>query len=251
MKIEAILHPTLLDSLLGTAGRKLIVVIDVVRAATTICTALKSGARSVISVGSEKHARDLSDKLEDSLLAGERGGRMLEGFDLGNSPGAYRQDLVAGRDIVFSSSNFSRVLQKIDSDSAYVCGFVNISSLVNLICKEKHEEIALVCAANGDFYSREDALCAGLAAEKIRSKVQSARIQGDGLILCVDACRNAIENGTISESKGLESISRELMKKLGLERDMSATLAIDSVPVVPVARKIVIDGRTVYQITMS
>src|SRR5438132_9688378 len=106
------------------------VVIDVLRASTTICHALAAGAREVIPCLEVEEARRVAADNSGSrpMLGGEREGVRIEGFDLGNSPGEYRPDTVGGRTVVFTTTNGTRAMLGCRSARRVLIGsFVNFS----------------------------------------------------------------------------------------------------------------------------
>ena len=89
---------------------KTLVLIDVLRASTTICQALKSGARAIIPVLEPSEAAELRSKIgvDVTILGGEREGIKIDGFDLGNSPSEYTIEKVKGKTVIFTTSNGTR-----------------------------------------------------------------------------------------------------------------------------------------------
>jgi len=143
------------------------VVIDVLRASTTIVHALANGARSVIPVGEVEAARQTRSAglAGELLLGGEREGKRIEGFDLGNSPLAYTKDVVEAKTIVFTTTNGVRaMLCAKRAERVLVGAFVNAGAVVRLLV-ETHKPVHLVCAGTDGRISAEDVLCAGALAD--------------------------------------------------------------------------------------
>jgi 2-phosphosulfolactate phosphatase len=141
------------------------VVIDVLRATTTIVTALAAGAREVLVCRAIEEARQRATRLpgERRILGGERGGLRIRGFDLGNSPSEFTPERVAGKSIVFTTTNGTRALLHCrHAKRVLLAGFVNLSAVAKALEAEK--EIHLVCAGTRGEISREDALLAGALA---------------------------------------------------------------------------------------
>ncbi len=148
---------------------KIAVVIDVLRASTTITSALAAGASAVIAVETIEQARDYAARHPDALTGGERKGRRIEGFDLGNSPLEYLPRLVAGREIVFSTTNGTRAIAACHSAARLVIGsFVNASSLVDRLVRAR-QDIVLACAGTDGAPTLEDSMLAGLICESLTS----------------------------------------------------------------------------------
>lgn len=139
-----------------------VVVLDVLRASTTIVTALANGARGVIPADSLEAATEMVVKLgmDDVLLCAERETRRVEGCDLGNSPEEYGPETVRDRLIVLATTNGSRaVLRGRAAARLLVGGYVNASRVVDALASE--EEAVLLCAGNEGGFALEDAACAG------------------------------------------------------------------------------------------
>ena len=116
--------------------KQTVVVIDVLRASTTICTALRNGVRSVIPVADFAQATEIKTRIgrDSILLGGENDGLRIPGFDLGNSPEEYRPEVLAGKSLAFVSSNGTRAILKArQAAHVIVAGIVNITSVVDYL----------------------------------------------------------------------------------------------------------------------
>lgn len=220
------------------------VVIDVLRASTTMVTALASGAREIIPCQEVDEARGIAAKLPagECLLGGERHGLPIEGFDLGNSPGEYSTPRVAGKTIVFTTSNGTGALWRARrARRVLVAGFVNASAVVTELAGE--DRMHLICAGAGQQVTRDDVLLAGMLVGRLQA------IQPAGVELNAQAV-TAYENWTTSfplsywrgaEPMPPEILARELRKgaagrrlmDLGREDDILAAAQIDRFGVVP------------------
>lgn len=144
------------------------VIIDVLRASTTIVHALAHGAKAVIPAGEVDESRRIAaDYPKDSvprdsvLLGGEREGVLIEGFDLDNNPFAYSPEVVADKTIVFTTSNGTRALLRAgEADRILIGSFVNLQAVVNVLAADSRP-IHLVCAGTQGKITLEDVLCAG------------------------------------------------------------------------------------------
>jgi len=144
----------------------LAVVIDVLRASTTIVQALASGAEAVVPFAGVDEARAFAQFAEGGrvLLGGERGGTRIPGFDLDNSPLAYTAEAVAGRTIAFTTTNGTRALARCREASRVLVGaFVNLSAIAKAARSDGHP-VHLVCAGTDGQATGEDVLCAGAIA---------------------------------------------------------------------------------------
>ena len=127
------------------------VVIDVIRASTTITTALAEGAASVVPVATVDAARGRRQQLGgNTLLGGERGGVRIEGFDLGNSPREYTRQRVGGHDIVFTTTNGTAALAACDGAAVILIGsLVNrtaVAAAARAAATQLGAAVHLVCA---------------------------------------------------------------------------------------------------------
>ncbi len=159
--LPALLEP---EELTGAA----VVVIDVLRASTVIACALAAGAREVIPCLEVEEARKIAAGLPkgEALLGGERHGLPIEGFDFGNSPAEYRPDLVAGRTVVFTTTNGTRAMNACHKASRVLIGaFVNCQAVCAALPPAR--PIHLLCAGTSGKITREDVLFAGLVAEPL------------------------------------------------------------------------------------
>jgi 2-phosphosulfolactate phosphatase len=142
-----------------------VVVIDVLRATSTLTQALVHGADRVIEAATVEEARALRSRHPDSLLCGERDGRIVEGFDLGNSPFEYSTDHVRGRTLVFASTNGSQALRVARGRRRILAAFVNLSAVVHEVRKAR--ELVIVCAGRQGGFSLEDTACAGMLVRRL------------------------------------------------------------------------------------
>ncbi|MDZ7691818.1 MAG: 2-phosphosulfolactate phosphatase [Balneolaceae bacterium] len=142
---------------------KVVVVIDVLRASSTIVTALHNGAKGIIPVQDMDAAGRISQNLDSPkfLLCGEKGGQKIEGYDLGNSPYGYTPEAVEEKTIIFKTSNGTQALKRSTmADEILVGCFLNMNSVLERL-RQVEQEIMLVCAGWRGHLSLEDLLCAG------------------------------------------------------------------------------------------
>jgi 2-phosphosulfolactate phosphatase len=147
-------------------ARSAAVVIDVLRATSTLTVALAQGARRVLPASSAEEARALRARYPAALLCGERGAVRIPGFDLGNSPYEYGAARVGGRDLVFASTNGALALVAArHARRRLLAAFINVSAVVEALAGE--EEVAVVCSGRLGGFSLEDAACAGWIARAL------------------------------------------------------------------------------------
>lgn len=180
------------------AGRA-VVVIDVLRATTTIIHALAQGASAVIPCLEVEDARKAAEKLGSAaLLGGERGGRAIAGFDLGNSPTEYQSERVSGKTIVMTTTNGTRAMLRCQAARRVLIGaFVNFSAICEQLRDEPH--IDLLCAGTDNQVTREDVLFAGAVVDDIvrcaaAIPAADAIELNDQALIALDAWRAAIND---------------------------------------------------------
>lgn len=161
--VEVHLLPALVPP--GRLTGSIAVVMDVLRATTTMITALANGCRSVRPCGEIEEARLLAQQLRDEgqlvLLGGERGGLPIPGFDLGNSPAEYTPNICAGATLVMTTTNGTRALLcAAEAETVLVAGFVNLNALRQLLVSQRRS-MHLVCAGTDGAVTLEDVLLAG------------------------------------------------------------------------------------------
>lgn len=204
------------------------VVIDVFRASTTIVTALDSGARCVLPVADVEQAVRLAEPYGEGevLLGGERDSLRIDGFDLGNSPAEYSRETVAGKVIVFTTTNGTAALSAVAGARRVLIGcFLNLSAVSAALVGET--AITVVCAGNNDRLSLEDFACAGALVARL---VPHATQLGDGALAARAVWRN------LGRSLGRNLLATEhasRLRELGFAADLEFALRIDSIPIVP------------------
>jgi len=208
-----------------------VVVIDVLRASTSICQALASGAKEVIPMDSPAEAIELADSLSSDkvLLCGEREGQIIEGFDLGNSPLEYTPDRVKGRTLIFSSTSGSRTIvrARLASDTM-VGGLVNIQSVMDYF-PDSLDDLVILCAGKWQYYSMEDCVCGGMLIDKLLERYQSVELNDGANTARIlyqyykDSLLDMINN----------SAHGRYLASIGMEKDLSLCAALNSIPVLP------------------
>ena len=156
------------ESLRGTVA----VVIDVLRATTTMTHALAAGAKRVIPCLEPADAFLMRETLqthspdEQVLLGGERGGVLIEGFDIGNSPEDYTQERISGKTLIFSTTNGTRAMfQLLDAEAIYLACFNNADAVAKRLLE--FPKITILCAGTDQMYTEKDILLAGMLTERL------------------------------------------------------------------------------------
>jgi 2-phosphosulfolactate phosphatase len=141
----------------------IVVIIDVLRASSAICTAFSNGAATIIPVAEIHEAKEYKNK--GYLVAAERDGYVLDFADFGNSPFNFTRDRVEGKTIVYSTTNGTRIIDLASSSYMTVIGtFINISVLTEWLVNQDRDVI-LFCAGWKDKINLEDTICAGAIAK--------------------------------------------------------------------------------------
>jgi 2-phosphosulfolactate phosphatase len=143
---------------------KTVVMIDVLRASSTMVTSLQNGAKGVIAVEDMDDASKFSRSLDEEsyLLSGEKNGITIEGYDLGNSPLEHTTEAVQGKTIILNTTNGTKAIRRCGLAKQILVGsFLNLEAVVNHLRGLDEEDIVLVCAGWRGRLSLEDILCAG------------------------------------------------------------------------------------------
>jgi 2-phosphosulfolactate phosphatase len=163
----------------GLVAGRTVVVIDVLRATSTIVEALVNGARSVIPVGGvDEAARKVEHLGRDAvLLCGERDALPIKGFHLGNSPLEFTREAIGGRTLLMTTTNGTVALIAAAGASAiYTGALLNVAAVAERIITENNDTL-LLCAGREGAFAAEDAMCAGRIARLVRARVR--RLQGN------------------------------------------------------------------------
>lgn len=159
-RIDTCFSPALFEPELNRGA--IVVVIDILRASSAICTAFANGALSIIPVEGVEEARGYKNK--GFLVAAERDGYVLDFADFGNSPFNFTAERVEGKTIVYSTTNGTGIINKAESADHIVVGsFLNIESLLSWLIKQDNN-ILLFCAGWKNRFNLEDTIFAGALA---------------------------------------------------------------------------------------
>ena len=214
------------------AGSGTAVVVDVLRASTTITSALHNGAAGVVPCLSIEEARAAAVK-HGAVLGGERGGVKVDGFDCGNSPTEYTPELVTDRTLAFTTTNGTKALHRSLKAGHIVIGsFVNLTAVVDF-CVNSTADVDIVCAGTDGAISAEDVLFAGLLASKLLSSGQFQPAD-DATRIAVDFSETNTDNpprllDAVRASQG----GRNLIK-LGFDADIQFAANVDRFSIVPI-----------------
>jgi 2-phosphosulfolactate phosphatase len=229
MKLDVLFSPIQADELFFTG--KTTVVIDVLRASSTIITALTNGAKEVVPVGTVEFAVKVSGGIfgGQTLLGGERNTKKIEGFALGNSPSEYTKEIVNGKAIVFYSTNGSRAIVKAKySANLFICSFNNLKALARHI-KTLNEDIVILCSGNNNFFSLEDSVCAGMLISELVTGTKSAELTDSST--CTMTLFKSFGKNIFKMLS--ETDHGQLLINNGFEDDLKACAELDSTDVIP------------------
>lgn len=224
MKINVLFSPLNIDDLYFTG--KTTVVIDVLRASTTILTALSRDAREVIPVNTIEFAMKVSGNAfgGQTLLGGERNTKMIEGFTLGNSPLEYDTDSISGKSIILFTSNGTKAVVKAKfSENLFIACFNNLK-ITAQYAAYLGNDLEILCAGSNGMFCIEDSVCAGKLIHEIRN------IKDD--LTITDAARASL---VLSETLGLDVYKMlsecehgQLLIKNGFEEDIKFCAELNS-----------------------
>jgi 2-phosphosulfolactate phosphatase len=229
MRLDVALLPPRVDR--AALPTSTVLVIDVLRASTTMIAALGNGCAGVVPVVEPAEARLRARALgPGALTAGERKGLMIEGFDLGNSPLEMTAERVGGKTLVFTTSNGTEALLVSRAAAA-----VGVAALVNLSAAAAWahgggRDVTVVCAGERGEPSLEDTVCAGLLID--------ALVRHEGTATLTEAARGALEKGR-GYGKAVARLAQDSswgrhLAAAGRAADLAACLQLDTTTLVPV-----------------
>jgi len=216
------------------AGR-VVAIIDVLRASTTIAAALANGARAVIPFETSEEVVNRSKSLErsDVLLAGERKMLPISGFDLGNSPNEFTRDVVEGKTILMTTTNGTlAIVNTAGAREVVVASYANYSAVLAMLraALRGGADITIVCAGRDRQFALEDAGCAGRYVTNVTKRLTNVSIND-----AAHAC-------ALIDRRYGESINRlfeasehgRLLGNAGFADDLAICGQLDAFPVIPV-----------------
>lgn len=206
----------------------IVVVIDIFRASSAINTAFFHGVSKMIPVATIDEATQY--KKNGFLVAAERNGEIVEGFDLGNSPFGYMSAKVKGKTIAITTTNGTMAIEVAREAHKVVVGsFLNLDALIEFLKKEK-KDVLFLCAGWKNKFNLEDSLFAGAVAEKL--------IFQHGFNTACDSSIAAVELYKLAKHDLFgflaNSSHRNRLEKLDLERDIKYCLSPNQCPVIPI-----------------
>lgn len=211
---------------------KVAVVIDVLRATSTIITALYNGCKEVIPLAEIEEAVNISKNYEKDtfILGGERNSEKIEGFHLSNSPGEYYREQVEGKTVLITTTNGTKAITKAsDAKEVVLASFINISIVCDYLAA-LGQDIAIICAGTVGKFSADDILVAGALIHGLRKKNIFLELDDMGLTAEFMYQHSKEDlHGVLSKTAHYSTL-----KDLGLQRDLEDCLALDTAPIVPI-----------------
>lgn len=226
--LHTCLSPALLH--LYDVNNAIVVIIDVLRATSTIATALYNGAKCVIPVDSVSRCIELGKQIE-GITAGERDGKVAEGLEYGNSPFEYPRDFIAGKTLVLTTTNGTKLLHMaLDKGAGHIVtgSFPNLGAVCDYLVEQK-QHVILGCAAWKDRVNIEDMLFAGAIISRVGEHFS---INCDSSQVATTMYEDAkLDLYEFMKARNASHYHR--LSNYGLEKDMRYCLTADGANVLP------------------
>ena len=224
-RLEVCLSPAIYDKHADDAN--LVVIVDILRATSTICAAIQNGVKCIWPVATVDEAREL--KKQGYMVASERDGYVLDFADFGNSPFNFTPEIVKDKEIVYSTTNGTRCIHMAAHSRAVVIGsFLNISALTGWLLQQD-APILIFCASWKDRFSLEDTVFAGALAERL---LQSGQFESQ-----CDAVTASVDLWNVAKTDLFGYIQKSAQKgrlaSKGLDNCIEFCLTTDQTNVVP------------------
>ncbi|MFZ9943640.1 MAG: 2-phosphosulfolactate phosphatase [Bacteroidia bacterium] len=205
-----------------------VVVIDVLRATSSMCIAFENGVRSIVPVATLEES--MAYRAKGFLVGAERKGEKVDGFDLGNSPFSFMGDMVKGRDIALTTTNGTQAIKAAEGAAVIAVGsFLNLDALCQWLLKQ-NKNVVLLCSGWKNAFNLEDTLLAGAVCEQLHDFF--------GYTDHRDAAIAAKSLYQIAKNDLLgfleHSSHRHRLAKLQIEEDVQFCLTLNQTTAVPV-----------------
>lgn len=216
---------------------KNVIILDVLRATTTISIALSNGAKEIIPTENIATAVRVAKGSKNSILCGERNGKVVDGFSLGNSPLEYTEEVIKDKSLIFSTTNGTiAIIKSKFAKNCLLCSFVNISAIVDYV-NSIDEDFIIICSGKLNDFCLEDAVCAGMLLNKLN--IGRNLEMKDSEIATMHLCNDlAMLLHTPSQDKILKmfhlSEHGKYLASIGFEKDLEICSRIDSYPSIPI-----------------
>lgn len=225
MNLEVCLSPAIYSK--HANNENIVVIVDILRATSSICTAVFNGVKSIIPVATVEEAMEM--KNNGYMVASERDGYILDFADFGNSPFNFNSEMVRGKEIVYSTTNGTRCIHMSSHSKKVVIGsFLNITALTEWLLLQ-NSPVLIFCASWKDRFSLEDTVFAGALAEKLLDSGQFESI--------CDAVTASVDLWTLAKydlKKYIEkSAQKYRLESKGLGDCIDYCLTFDQTPIIP------------------
>jgi 2-phosphosulfolactate phosphatase len=214
----------------NAAGRRAVVVIDVLRATSTIVQAMASGVRSVLPAGSVEDAARMAEQIgrDAVLLCGEQDCQPIRGFHLGNSPAAFTPERVSGKTLIMTTTNGTAALLAVAAAEQVIVGALLNAGAVARTLAGAGEDALLLCAGREGAFALEDALCAGRIIRRVRAATGTTVSGNDAATAAVRLAGHAA-----TERRLARTAAGRRLRELGLGADVAFCAQEDRYEVVP------------------
>ena len=229
--LTTVLSPKLLD--IYDVENSIVVIIDVFRATSTIAVAMYNGATAIIPVDNVEKCIAIGNATPNSITAGERDGKIIEGLQYGNSPMDYPRSFIEGKTLVLTTTNGTKLLQMALNKGAgdIITGsFPNLSAVCDYLVKQ-NRNVYLGCSAWKDRFNLEDTLFAGAVIERVK---EHFTIHCDSSLMA-EQMYQLHKNDMFSFIRKTTHWHR--LAKYGLEKDMEFCVTIDGANVLPLYKE--------------
>jgi len=212
----------------------LIIAVDVLRCSSSIVNAFVNGVKAVVPAETLREAFALREQHSDYLLAGERRGRKLRGFDFGNSPWEFVQEAVDGRTLIMTTTSGTGALVRCrGAEHVLVGAFLNAEAVAKeaaAIAQRNELDVSFVLAGEKGLFSLEDFLCAGAIASGFPIGAFDFSDEALAAVLAFECAKN-----TLGESVRKSRHAKHLIE-LGFERDIEFSCMLNRFDLVPIYR---------------
>ena len=233
MQIEVIPYPGVQPT--REQVERTIVVMDVLRATSTIVTALDNGATEVIPLSDASEAIVMARRLgeDQCLTGGERGGLPIPGLNLGNSPREYTHEVISGKKLALCTTNGTQAIRWAQpGKKVFIASFLNLPALVAQLLADDGD-LLLVCSGRNGGLALEDVYCAGMIVHQLATEITPSKLfQSDSAVLSRIAYqsikRSGLEKGLFGTDHG------KALKELGMDDDVSYCAQVGVIDKVPI-----------------
>ncbi|MEI6765772.1 MAG: 2-phosphosulfolactate phosphatase [Bacteroidota bacterium] len=227
-EIETCFSPALVPYY-KTEGR-IIVLVDILRATSSICAAFHYGVKEIIPVASVEEARDYKNR--GFIVAGERDGKVLDFADFGNSPFNFMNAEIKGKTIAYCTTNGTKAISWAENSESLVIGaYLNFSVLSEWLAKQK-KDVLILCSGWKNKFNIEDTLFAGALAAKL--------LEGGAFGTNCDSVTASVDLWTLAKTDLMKYIDkaahRTRLKNLGLDDVIEYCHTFDAAPVLPLLK---------------